>query len=135
MPAPSRTNTQSPPPSSPESRARTSRFEATVEEDGEAEGGLSEHDAENKRNSRSGEMNKQFRFPVTRTVPSEPAQGKKAAPRELDSTKLAQPASAKAVVTPSSIEVPPPPPVEKERSQSSVEDGEDDVGDTVDIPL
>lgn len=106
-----------------------------MEEDGEAEGGLSEHDAELKRSSRSGEMNREFRFPVTRTVPMEPAQGKKPAPRELDSTKLVQPASAKAVVTPSSIEVPPPPPVEKERSQSSVEDGEDDVGDTVDIPL
>ena len=140
MPAPSRTNTQSPqsslPPSSPESRARTSRFEATMEEDGETEGGISEHDAEHKRNSR-GEMNREFRFPVTRT--SEPVAqaqgGRKPAPRELDSTQLAQPASAKAVVTPSSIEVPPPPPVEKERSQSSVEDGEDDVGDTVDIPL
>jgi hypothetical protein len=101
-----------------------------MEEDGETEGGMSEHDAEHKRNSR-GEMNREFRFPVTRTEP----QGKKPAPRELDSTKLAQPASAKAVVTPSSIDVPPPPPVEKERSQSSAEDGEDDVGDTVDIPL
>jgi hypothetical protein len=41
------------------------------------------------------------------------------------------------LVTPSSIEVPPPPPVEKERSFSniSLESGEDDVGDTVDIPL
>jgi len=84
-----------------------------------------------------GEMNKDFKFPITRTAPSsppEPPQGKKTAPRELDSTKLAQPASAKPIITPSSIEVPPPPPVEKERSQSSVEDG-DEVGDTVDIPL
>ncbi|KAF8338447.1 hypothetical protein F5887DRAFT_1137444 [Amanita rubescens] len=140
MPAPSRTNAHSPPypgksPSSPESRARSSRFEPTMEEDGEIDV-LPERDADIKRMSR-GEMNKDFKFPVARTAPSsppEPPHGKKSAPRGLDSTKLAQPASAKPIITPSSIEVPPPPPVEKERSQSSVEDG-DEVGDTVDIPL
>jgi hypothetical protein len=106
-----------------------------MEEDGETDV-LPERDAGIKRMSK-GEMNKDFKFPVARTAPSsppEPPHGKKSAPRELDSTKLAQPASAKPIITPSSIEVPPPPPVEKERSQSSVEDG-DDVGDTVDIPL
>ena len=107
-----------------------------MEEDAEAEGVLSEHDPDLKRLSKGGEMNRDFRFPRTApSSPPEPAQSKKPAPRELDSTKLAQPASAKPVVTPSSIEVPPPPPVEKERLQSNVEDGEDDVGDTVDIPL
>jgi chitin biosynthesis protein CHS5 len=43
-----------------------------------------------------------------------------------------------AVVTPSSIEVPAPPLVEKERTatQASLDDStDDDVGDTVDIPL
>ncbi|KAF8337209.1 fibronectin type III/BRCA1 domain-containing protein [Amanita rubescens] len=140
MPAPSRTSAHSPPypgksPSSPESRTRSSRFEPTMEEDGEIDV-LPERDADIKRMSR-GEMNKDFKFPVARTAPSsppEPPHGKKSAPRGLDSTKLAQPASAKPIITPSSIEVPPPPPVEKERSQSSVEDG-DEVGDTVDIPL
>jgi hypothetical protein len=43
-----------------------------------------------------------------------------------------------AVVTPSSIEVPAPPLVEKERTatRASLDDSaDDDVGDTVDIPL
>lgn len=39
------------------------------------------------------------------------------------------------IISPSSIEVPPPPPVEKERSQSSTADEEDEVGDTVEVPL
>jgi chitin biosynthesis protein CHS5 len=41
------------------------------------------------------------------------------------------------VVTPSSIEVPAPPLVEKERvaSRASLDEADDDVGDTVDIPL
>jgi hypothetical protein len=41
-------------------------------------------------------------------------------------------------MTPSNIEVPAPPPVEKDKSMSkvSLEDSvDDDVGDTVDIPL
>ena len=71
-------------------------------------------------------MNRDFKFPATRST---------APPPGLDESKLAQPASAKAVITPSSIEVPPPPPIEKERTQSSMDEGEDEVGDTVDIPL
>ena len=46
--------------------------------------------------------------------------------------------SRPAVVTPSSIEVPAPPLVEKERTatRASLDDSaDDDVGDTVDIPL
>jgi len=39
------------------------------------------------------------------------------------------------LISPSSIEVPPPPPVEKERSTNTVDDGEDEVGDTVEVPL
>jgi len=38
------------------------------------------------------------------------------------------------LISPSSIEVPPPP-VEKERSTNTVDDGEDEVGDTVEVPL
>jgi hypothetical protein len=42
-----------------------------------------------------------------------------------------------AVVVPSSVEVPPPPPVEKEIRKSFVEseDGEEEVGETVEIDL
>lgn len=80
-------------------------------------------------------MNREFKFP--RTPSSPPAmpevQAKKGPPPPLTENGLA----AESLVTPSSIEVPPPPPVEKERSFSniSLESGEDDVGDTVDIPL
>ncbi|KAK2464835.1 hypothetical protein APHAL10511_003134 [Amanita phalloides] len=136
MPAPSRSHTTSPPSSqhvsSPETRARTSRFEATAEEEAETEADQ-EGLPDPKRRSANGEMNKDFKFP--RSAPASPPESMRKGPRELDSTKLAQPASAKPIVTPSSIEVPPPPPMEKERVHQSVEDGEDDVGDTVDIPL
>jgi hypothetical protein len=42
-----------------------------------------------------------------------------------------------AVVVPSSVEVPPPPPVEKEIRKSLVEsdDGDEEVGETVEIDL
>ena len=40
-----------------------------------------------------------------------------------------------AVVTPSSVEVPPPPPVEKERPLGSANDLDDDVGETEEISL
>jgi len=83
--------------------------------------------------SAAGEMNPQFRFPSS--VPG-PVKERKSPPEELDH-KTSAPAHPSSVVTPSSIEVPPPPPVEKEQSTSStsVDEGEDDVGDTVDIPL
>jgi hypothetical protein len=60
---------------------------------------------------------------------------RKSPPGELDD-KINAPQSS-SVITPSAIEVPPPPPVEKESSPSSisVDESEEDVGDTVDIPL
>lgn len=76
-----------------------------------------------------GEMNPQFRFP------SPAVKERRSQPEEMDDkiSSHVQPAS---VVTPSSIEVPPPPPVEKEQLSSvSVDESEDDLGDTVDIPL
>ncbi|KAF8638089.1 hypothetical protein AX17_002450 [Amanita inopinata Kibby_2008] len=159
MPPPSRGPVGSPPNNasssyvgtSPESRARTvasSRIEPTVEEVAETDEAVLDPTAEFKRKSRTGIMNKEFRFPPERgTSPAPPSeQGKEEdeedeegrkvmAPPGLDSSKLSQPVSAKAIVTPSSIEVPPPPPVEKERPLSSVDDGEEEVGDTEDIPL
>ncbi|KAM6496362.1 fibronectin type III/BRCA1 domain containing protein [Amanita muscaria] len=134
LPAPSRNQhpTQSPPAASfvnqphtasPETRARTSRIEPTVEEDGETEDATtSDQEQDYELVRRSGEMKRDFKFPATR-------------PSALDApTTATQPQSLKPV-TPSNIEVPPPPPVEKERSLSSVEDVDEEVGPTVDIPL
>ena len=39
------------------------------------------------------------------------------------------------VVPPSSVEVLPPPPIEKERSATNHDDGEEDVGETEEISL
>ncbi|KAJ7448224.1 fibronectin type III/BRCA1 domain-containing protein [Mycena galericulata] len=78
-----------------------------------------------KRMSRTGTMNREFKFP-----PTSPTVGD-------DAPSLP---SMQRVVTPSNIEVPPPPPVEKELHVSPPrtarsDDGEDELGDTVDIPL
>ena len=43
--------------------------------------------------------------------------------------------TAVSMVTPSSVEVPPPPPIEKERSPTNHDDGEEDVGETEEISL
>ena len=112
-----------------------SRIEPTVEEDGEAEEVIPEPAGGKNGN---GEMKKDFKFPVARPTTPTPAeedsaaqaQGRRPAPPGLDYSSPPKP-----VITPSSIEVPPPPPVDKERSLSSVEDVEDEVGPTVDIPL
>jgi chitin biosynthesis protein CHS5 len=117
-----------------ETSFKTPRFEPTHEavessehEDNEAE----EVDVEAppaRSLSRSGEMNPHFRFPSPTpqiTSPSSLPEGSR------DNSDGA------ALVTPSTIEVPAPPPVEKEKSSSSVslEEGEDEVGDTVEISL
>ncbi|KAK7029794.1 chitin biosynthesis protein CHS5 [Favolaschia claudopus] len=79
-----------------------------------------------KRMSRPGTMNREFKFP---TPVSSPTVGE-----TLDMPSIHR------VVTPSNIEVPPPPPMEKElgvsppRSARS-DEGEEELGDTVDIPL
>ncbi|KAG6895998.1 hypothetical protein C0992_010973 [Termitomyces sp. T32_za158] len=91
---------------------------------------------------RNSSMNHNFKFPTPTSSPVVQFVPNPAVQRRLPPEQLEHPDSAKAtptptVVTPSSIEVPPPPLVEKEKTASSVslEEGEDDVGDTVDIPL
>ncbi|KDR84344.1 hypothetical protein GALMADRAFT_111621 [Galerina marginata CBS 339.88] len=93
------------------------------------------------RKSRMGSMNKEFKFPPTSPTPGQPDSAKtpQAGPPPEDlglEGKFQKRRSA--VVDPSNIEVPAPPPVEKERSMNRVsldESVEDEVGDTVDIPL
>ncbi|KAG6894406.1 hypothetical protein C0993_011599, partial [Termitomyces sp. T159_Od127] len=94
---------------------------------------------------RNSSMNHNFKFPtptsspVVQFVPNPAvASQRRSPPEQLDHPDTAAtPVQPATVVTPSSIEVPPPPLVEKEKTASSVslEEGEDDVGDTVDIPL
>ncbi|KAJ7216180.1 hypothetical protein B0H12DRAFT_1154283 [Mycena haematopus] len=76
-----------------------------------------------KRMSRTGTMNREFKFPTPVSSP----------------TVANTPPSIHRVVTPSNIEVPPPPPVEKELgvspSRSARSDEEEELGETVDIPL
>lgn len=143
MPAPARQATATPPNQASafvNQPTSARQLESTTEEPGdEAEADRLKLErttsAESKRKSRSGTMNREFKFPPTSSsppaMPEVPA--KKGPPAPLTENGLA----AESLVTPSSIEVPPPPPVEKERSFSniSLESGEDDVGDTVDIPL
>lgn len=95
------------------------------------------------RKSRNGSMNREFKFPPT--SPGSPlgdAPQKSVSPQtpvvhvseHLTEEEVRHPG----VITPSSIEVPPPPPMDKEKSLSkaSLDDSvDDDVGDTVDIPL
>ncbi|KAG6917675.1 hypothetical protein DXG01_001650 [Tephrocybe rancida] len=96
--------------------------------------------AESKRKSRNGSMDRDFKFPtpssspVISTIPPRTEQRSSPTPPAETSSTAVQPAG---VITPSNIEVPPPPPIEKEKAASttSLDEGEDDLGDTVDIPL
>lgn len=130
-------------PTSPERSAPP--FESTPEEnleDEESEEVQLERSTSNKtpksQQSTIGEMNPQFRFPSTEpTIGGVPVKRERKIPPGELHDNISAPVQSFSVVTPSSIEVPPPPPVEKERSTSHIptDDGEDDVGDTVDIPL
>ncbi|KAG9218564.1 hypothetical protein CCMSSC00406_0001322 [Pleurotus cornucopiae] len=111
------------------SQGSSSGFEATPEE-AEVEDLQSSSPDAGKRKSRAGTMNKDFKFPSPASSPVVDAHDRSV------TTSLSSAATGPAVMTPSSIEVPPPPPVEKERSLSgSVDEGDDDVGETEDIPL
>ncbi|KAH9482152.1 Cell fusion protein cfr1 [Psilocybe cubensis] len=104
-----------------------------------------------KRKSRMGSINKAFKFPPTPTTATsntgtaaEAAQEKtsQSAPAEDGPVKSASDESKnenrRSVVDPENIEVPAPPPMEKEKTMSQIsldDDGEDELGDTVDIPL
>ncbi|GLB34254.1 putative fibronectin type 3 domain containing protein [Lyophyllum shimeji] len=155
MPAPAR-STETPPTQvspflnqavSPETKARTVAFEPTPEEPAEdnhaEEVQLERSTSRETKHKNNGSMNREFRFPSPTQSPVQPnIQSKKerrSPPAQLDEPRAAEDGQEQKqpVVTPSSIEVPPPPPVEKERSVSSasVDEGEEEVGDTVDIPL
>ena len=138
-------------------RPAQSRFESTSEETGHNDDpGLqrvhleristaeSVTSAESKRMSR-GVFNPGFKFPPSPPVIS-PAeiqsdlQNRASPPNVIESSlkRLDDEGSRRPAVTPSSIEVPAPPLVEKERTvtRTSLDDlADDDVGDTVDIPL
>ncbi|TDL30072.1 hypothetical protein BD410DRAFT_759264 [Rickenella mellea] len=130
---------------------------AQEEEEGEEEG---RRDSEQQRRSpvsrrRQGTMNRDFKFPPPEQVsppPPVPAinPAAVAAASGPNTSSAADPSAgaedddADAVEeeerprprAPSIAEVPPPPPVEKERvRQEAVDDGDEDVGETVDIPL
>lgn len=93
----------------------------------------------------SGTMDRNFKFPPSSNqaqavppVPSIPTQAPTPKPeREAGSNRSEDDMTPVAVVVPSSVEVPPPPPVEKEIRKSFVEsdDGDEEVGETVEIDL
>jgi hypothetical protein len=94
----------------------------------------------------SGTMDRNFKFPPSQTqaqavppVPSLPTQASAPKPEhEAGSNRTNEDdMTPVAVVVPSSVEVPPPPPVEKEIRKSLVEsdDGDEEVGETVEIDL
>ncbi|KXN89004.1 Chitin biosynthesis protein CHS5 [Leucoagaricus sp. SymC.cos] len=143
MPPPSRNAASSPPRQTSSNPPPTVRFEAPQEADETAAEeethqrsppvAASSPPANSSMDAhrRSSSMKRDFKFPSS-------------SPPESDSPKLPDSEAQKSkghvkaqesVISPSSIEVPPPPPVEKERSTSTVDDGEDEVGDTVEVPL
>lgn len=93
-----------------------------------------------KRKSRAGTMNKTFKFPPSppaEGAPPLPSTGEQANPPKEGGAPTTDKGKGKARDSePPVMDVPPPPPVEKERTRAqSMSESEDDVGDTVDIPL
>lgn len=95
---------------------------------------------ESRHKAKAGSMNRDFKFPSPAipnqefkqpTVPGSPPGSAKESPTTATQNKQVAPT----VIAPSSIEVPPPPPIEKEHSITTSDEGDDDLGDTVDIPL
>lgn len=124
---------------------RSSRqFEPPLEE-GEDDPGLQTPKLEDtsntskaeRRQSRIGVMNKEFKFPVTSPAPEEDENfGKEK--RDTPSQNRRNPQGNEHTRKPSSLEVPAPPPIEKEPSFSNLslaESTDDDVGPTVEVPL
>lgn len=87
---------------------------------------LTQADRANRRKSRHGTMDRAFKFPDTAPSAGQENADSDVTPRASESTAAA----------PTVIEVPPPPPVEKERA-AEPEDaaGDDELGETEDIPL
>jgi len=144
MPAPSRVPSSPPqsafinqPSSNSEAKAKTRGFEPTPEElDTEADVAQTVKratSAEGKRKSRSGTMNRDFKFPSTSSAspPAIPDLPSSTVNMGEDDAGL----MSVGVVAPSSVEVPPPPPVEKEKMSHVIEEGEEDVGETEEIAL
>ncbi|KAJ7337680.1 fibronectin type III/BRCA1 domain-containing protein, partial [Mycena albidolilacea] len=104
-----------------------------------------------KRMSRTGTMNREFKFPTpvsspvvadTPNVPSLSSLSQSLSNAAAGEERAGEGEGIHRVVTPSTIEVPPPPPVEKElgvspsRSRGGSDDGDDgDLGETVEIEL
>jgi len=152
MPAPARGPPEPPSASSPhanvssfsnrapsaEVNARPSNFAPTPEEPGEdheeeepkPDGGESLQSATSKHKSKAGSMNRQFKFPSSAAPSAHPEREISSSPEKSTAKRPSSP-----VIAPSSIEVPPPPPVEKDLRSPQFGETEDDVGDTVDIPL
>lgn len=81
-------------------------------------------------------MKRDFKFPPSSPPSGDNDSGSGSPKITEDAQKMKGHVKAQeSVISPSSIEVPPPPPVEKERSNSTVDDGEDEVGDTFEVPL
>ncbi|KAI9447856.1 hypothetical protein H4582DRAFT_1802467 [Lactarius indigo] len=150
MPAPSQTPT-SPGPSPPGSSGAQPKpvrkvFEPTPEEGGDVdESPDATAETKSMRNkgpprTRHGTMDREFKFPPSESQTPPPGQQTSAShatntSRTHDDGPEEAHLTAVNVVAPSSVEVPPPPPIEKERSPTNHDDGDDDVGETEEISL
>ncbi|PBK63447.1 hypothetical protein ARMSODRAFT_963049 [Armillaria solidipes] len=129
------------PPSTHSPFVNQPAFEPTPEETAEeapAQALPPTTDVSTRRKSRSGTMNREFKFPSPVSSPTAPERASGPAgnsPPPILRGELGRQEEKSGVMTPSSIEVPPPPPVEKERSTTSVDETEDDVGPTVEVDL
>lgn len=142
---PQRVSAASPPASAPPSARKI------PEEVEPASGDEGDGSEDQPGRARKGTMSKNFRFPPHNPaqppppVPALPPTETPATPADKENASDAKAKGALkdvdsdmtnvAVVTPSSVEVPPPPPVEKERPLGSANDLDDDVGETEEISL
>ncbi|KIY49121.1 hypothetical protein FISHEDRAFT_58470 [Fistulina hepatica ATCC 64428] len=117
-----------------------SRASQRSSDGGAADDGHQPQEATSHTHSRSGSMNKAFKFPTPTTSPTIGG----SAPGPVSLSQVAEEMEEKLSVSerrspaPSNIDIPPPPPIEKEPRQSVDFEGdaeEEEVGDTVDIPL
>ncbi|KAH7906124.1 hypothetical protein BJ138DRAFT_1130104 [Hygrophoropsis aurantiaca] len=147
MPVPQRTSGT--PPLATKS-ASNQAFEATPEEDHEQEGDGQETarpTASELKHKSNGTMDRNFKFPPANASPPPPVPSISVVPAEESIPKTESATNGAAygesdltqvgVVAPSSVEVPPPPPIEKESRARNVteEEGEEEVGETVEIDL
>ena len=153
MPASSQTPTSpSPAPSPPSGSGVQPKpvrkiFEPTPEEGGDADvSPVAAAETKSTRNrgpprTRHGTMDREFKFPPSaesHTLPPDQQPSishANATSRAHDDGPEEAQLTTVNVVAPSSVEVPPPPPIEKERSPTSHDDGDDDVGETEEISL